>query len=105
EQAHHHVVPDLPAEHDPAAIVSIRGLTKHFDDTVAAENISLDIRRGSIVGIVGPNGAGKTTTLSMVTGMLRPDAGSALIEGHDIWRSPAEAKKHLGIVPDRMRVF
>lgn len=99
------VNPDLPDELDSSALVSIRGLTKHFDDTTAADNVSLDIRKGSIVGIVGPNGAGKTTTLSMVTGMLRPDRGSVLIAGHDIWKNPDEAKPHLGIVPDRMRVF
>ncbi|HRN30455.1 MAG TPA: ABC transporter ATP-binding protein [Terrimesophilobacter sp.] len=100
-----YVLPDLPDDHDPTALVSIRGLTKHFNDTNAANNVSFDIRPGSIVGIVGPNGAGKSTTLSMVTGMLRPDEGSARIVGHDIWKNPDEAKQHLGIVPDRMRVF
>lgn len=100
-----YVITDLPDDVDPTAAVSIRGLTKHFDDTIAAENINLDIRSGTIVGIVGPNGAGKTTTLSMITGMLRPDVGNALIAGNDIWKNPDDAKKHLGIVPDRMRVF
>lgn len=98
-------VPDLPEEHDPDALISIRGLTKSFDGRIAAENVSLDIQPGTIVGIVGPNGAGKTTTLSMVTGMLRPDAGSVRIAGHDIWKEPGLAKTQLGIVPDRMRVF
>lgn len=98
-------VPDLPAEHDPDALLSIRDLTKTFDGHIAVEKVSLDIHPGHIVGIVGPNGAGKTTTLSMATGMLRPDTGSVLIAGHDIWKEPDLAKTQLGIVPDRMRVF
>ena len=105
EAVPHYVVPDLSDDHNPDALVSIRRLTKSFDGHLAAEEVSLDIHPGSIVGIVGPNGAGKTTTLSMVTGMLRPDAGSVLIAGHDIWKEPDPAKKQLGIVPDRMRVF
>ncbi|MBX3093431.1 MAG: ABC transporter ATP-binding protein [Cryobacterium sp.] len=98
-------IADVPDDLDTDAMVSIRGLTKHFDDVIAAENVSFDIRSGTIVGIVGPNGAGKTTTLSMVTGMLRPDAGAVLIAGEDMWQNPEAAKKHLGIVPDRMRAF
>ncbi|GAE78412.1 ABC transporter ATP-binding protein [Cutibacterium acnes JCM 18918] len=48
--------------------------------------------RGSMFGFVGPNGAGKTTTLSMVTGLLRPDAGRVEVLGHDVWADPAAAK-------------
>ncbi len=67
--------------------------------------IDLDVPRGSFFGLVGPNGAGKTTTLSMVTGLLRPDAGQAFVLGRDVWADPVGAKKLLGILPDGLRLF
>ena len=60
---------------------------------------------GSFYGIVGPNGAGKTTTLSMATGLLRPDFGTALVHGVDVWAQPLEAKKLMGVLPDGVRLF
>ena len=65
--------------------LSIRGLRKSFSGTEVVHAFSLDVPRGSFYGIVGPNGAGKTTTLSMATGLLRPDAGTAHVLGHDMW--------------------
>ena len=62
---------------------------KKFGDNTAVDGITLDVRAGSFFGIVGPNGAGKTTTLSMVTGLLRPDAGTVRINGIDAWADPA----------------
>jgi len=60
-----------------AAALSLRGLSKTFGSTVAVDHLDLEVPRGSFFGFVGPNGAGKTTTLSMATGLLRPDAGTA----------------------------
>ena len=60
---------------------------------------------GSFYGIVGPNGAGKTTTLSMITGLLRPDSGSVTVNGIDVWADPTAAKRTIGVLPDRLRVF
>ncbi|WP_245861622.1 ABC transporter ATP-binding protein [Compostimonas suwonensis] len=60
---------------------------------------------GSFYGIVGPNGAGKTTTLSMVTGLLRPDAGSVTVHGIDVWAKPVDAKRSTGVLPDHLRLF
>jgi ABC-2 type transport system ATP-binding protein len=68
-------------------MISIRGLTKAFGGTVAVDALTLDVPPGQILGLLGPNGAGKTTTLKMLTGMLAPDAGQALICGVDIRRS------------------
>jgi ABC-2 type transport system ATP-binding protein len=65
----------------------------------------LTVQAGSFFGFVGPNGAGKTTTLSMVTGLLRPDSGIVKIYGVDVWANPAVAKKSLGVLPDRLRLF
>ena len=84
---------------------SITGLVKRFGENTAVDGISLDVRAGSFFGIVGPNGAGKTTTLSMVTGLLRPDAGAVSIHGIDAWADPRAAKRATGVLPDRLRLF
>jgi ABC-2 type transport system ATP-binding protein len=83
----------------------MRGLGKRFGDLVAVKGVDLDVPRGSFFGLVGPNGAGKTTTLSMVTGLLRPDAGQAFVLGRDVWSDPVAAKRLLGLLPDGLRLF
>src|SRR5829696_3104018 len=59
-------------------------LVKDFGDTRAVDGVDLAVRRGSVYGVLGPNGAGKTTTIRMLATLLRPDAGSARVLGHDI---------------------
>jgi ABC-2 type transport system ATP-binding protein len=98
-----HPVPLQPAE--PVAALSIRGLAKRFGQKIAVDGLSLDVPAGSFFGIVGPNGAGKTTTLSMATGLLRPDFGTAVVHGVDVWARPLEAKRLMGILPDGVRLF
>ena len=94
-----------PHPPDPDAALSLRALTKRFGATTAADGLDLDVPRGSFYGLVGPNGAGKTTTLSMATGLLRPDAGSAHLLGVDVWADPVRAKALVGILPDGLRLF
>ena len=96
-------VPVIPP--DPSAAVSIRGLVKTFGRKVAVDGLALDIPVGSFYGIVGPNGAGKTTTLNMVTGLLRPDAGTAMILGHDVWSDVNRAKRAIGVMPQGDQIF
>nr|WP_241981449.1 ABC transporter ATP-binding protein [Cryobacterium algoritolerans] len=86
-------------------VLSVTGLEKSFGNTVAVSGIDLEVREGSFYGIVGPNGAGKTTTLSMITGLLRPDAGTVQVHGIDVWGSPIAAKRIIGVLPDRLRLF
>jgi len=86
-------------------VLKISGLVKRFDDKTAVAGIDLEIKAGSFFGIVGPNGAGKTTTLSMVTGLLKPDAGSVTVHGADVWANPVVAKRTMGVLPDRLRLF
>jgi ABC-2 type transport system ATP-binding protein len=62
------------------------GLVKSFGETRAVDGVDLAVRRGSVYGVLGPNGAGKTTTIRMLATLLRPDAGSARVLGHDIVR-------------------
>ncbi len=85
--------------------LSLVHLVKVYGQNVAVADLSLDIPAGSFYGIVGPNGAGKTTTLSMATGLLVPDRGTALVHGIDVWTDPTAAKKQLGVMPDGMRIF
>lgn len=94
-----------PAPDARPTVLAVTGLRKRFGDTVAVDDVSLDVREGSFYGIVGPNGAGKTTTLSMVTGLLRPDAGSVVVHGVDAWADPVRAKHVIGVLPDRLRLF
>ncbi|KGJ72428.1 ABC transporter ATP-binding protein [Cryobacterium roopkundense] len=86
-------------------MLSAVGLSKRFGQNIAVSGIDLEVRAGSFYGIVGPNGAGKTTTLSMITGLLRPDGGSVAVNGLDVWRKPREAKRVIGVLPDRLRLF
>jgi len=100
---------DLPTSETPdpgrAPALRLRGLTRRFGLTTAVDRLDLDVPRGSFYGLVGPNGAGKTTTLSMATGLLRPDAGTASVLGVDVWDDPVAAKARIGILPDGLRVF
>jgi ABC-2 type transport system ATP-binding protein len=85
--------------------VVLRGLTKRFGWVVAVRRLDLTVPRGCFFGLVGPNGAGKTTTLAMATGLLRPDAGQAHVEGIDVWREPRQAKQRIGVLPEGLRLF
>ena len=69
--------------------IAVLGLRKSFGAKEAVAGIDLEIAAGSLAGLVGPNGAGKTTSLSMMTGLLRPDAGRVVINGLDVWADPA----------------
>ncbi|GAA2634153.1 ABC transporter ATP-binding protein [Dactylosporangium fulvum] len=92
-------------DREPGSALSLRGLTKRFEDKVAVAGVDLDVPTGSFFGLLGPNGAGKTTSLSMAVGLLRPDAGHAYVLGHDVWSDPVEAKRRLGALPDSARMF
>ena len=85
--------------------VEIQGLRKSFGGTAAVAGLDLVVPAGSFFGLVGPNGAGKTTTLQMVTGLLRPDAGRALIEGVDVWVDPVGARRSIGVLPEDLALF
>jgi putative spermidine/putrescine transport system ATP-binding protein len=71
-----------------SVVVSIRGLTKNFGATKAADSIDLDIRSGEFITLLGPSGSGKTTVLRMIAGFERPDAGTITIDGQDVTDLP-----------------
>lgn len=94
-----------PKQPTQPVVLRASGLVKRYGQTLAVDEVDLEIRQGSIFGVVGPNGAGKTTTLSIVTGLLRPDAGTVTVLDHDVWADPTAAKRDLGVLPDRLRLF
>jgi ABC-2 type transport system ATP-binding protein len=85
--------------------VRVRGLWKRFGAQVAVAGIDLDVPAGRFCGLVGPNGAGKTTALSMITGLLRPDAGTIEVIGRPTWPDPAAVKAEIGVLPEGLRLF
>src|SRR5881275_2098460 len=86
------------------AIVA-HGLRKLYGTHEAVKRVDLLVQPGEIVGFLGPNGAGKTTTLKMLTGLLKPTAGSAAIAGHDIQTDSLAAKAQFGYVPDTPNLY
>src|ERR1700723_2561973 len=77
--------------------IRVEGLTKSFGDVHALRGIDLSVPRGTVLGVLGPNGAGKTTAVRILTTLLPPDGGRALVEGYDVARSPAAVRRTIGL--------
>ncbi|MBA2661412.1 MAG: ABC transporter ATP-binding protein [Bradymonadaceae bacterium] len=86
-------------------MVVLDNLEKKYGKFTAVDKISLEVPYGMVFGVLGPNGAGKTTTLRMITGLLRPTAGSIIIDGHDLAKDDVAAKRLTGFIPDRPYVY
>lgn len=85
--------------------VEISNLQKSFGSKRAVDRLSLAVPTGTFFGLVGPNGAGKSTTLKMSTGLLRPDSGSIVVDGLDVWADTRLIKERIGVVPEDLRLF
>ena len=72
-------------------------LVKHFDDTVAVDDVSFEVPQGTVLGLLGPNGAGKTTTVRMMTTLSRPTSGTARVAGHDVLSEPDAVRRSMGL--------
>ena len=77
--------------------VLVEGLRKSFGDVHALRGIDFDVPRGTVLGVLGPNGAGKTTAVRILTTLLRPDGGRALVEGRDVVRQAAAVRRTIGL--------
>jgi len=80
--------------------IEVNNLTKKFGEIVAVNHISFKVKKGEIFGFLGPNGAGKTTTIRILTGILKPDEGKAIVAGYDILEDPIKVKQRIGVVPE-----
>jgi ABC-2 type transport system ATP-binding protein len=80
-------------------MLEVRALHKRYGDLVAVHEVSFEARPGQMVGLLGPNGAGKTTTVSMIAGLLAPDAGEVRIEGSVVRGETDPVKRRMGLVP------
>jgi len=86
-------------------IIKLRGLSKHYKNKIAVDNLSLEINKGEVFGLLGPNGAGKTTTILMLLGLSEPTSGQALVCGHDSTRNSIGIKKKVGYLPDNLGFY
>src|SRR5471030_2831200 len=82
-----------------SGMLEVRGLHKRYGDLVAVQEVSFTVRPGEAVGLLGPNGAGKTTTVSMIAGLVTPDAGEVRIEGGVVCGETDPLKRKMGLVP------
>jgi ABC-2 type transport system ATP-binding protein len=95
----------LPPTRRDGPIVSIERVSKRYGRVTALSDVSLEVRRGEVLGLLGPNGSGKTTLLRMLTGYLAPTAGRLTVAGFDTEREAMEARRHIGYVPESLPLY
>jgi ABC-2 type transport system ATP-binding protein len=95
-------------EKQMSPIVEAKDLRKQYnppEGVTAVQGVSFAIRQGEIFSLLGPNGAGKSTTISMLSGLLSPTAGDAVIDGHSISKNPQQVKQVIGVVPQEIALY
>ena len=85
--------------------IQVQDLHKDYGDVYAVQGVSFDVYAGEIFSLLGPNGAGKTTTISMISCLLEPTQGDALVMGHSIAREPMAVKAAIGVVPQEIALY
>ena len=86
-------------------MIEVAGLAKAFGAVRAVDGVEFTVADGAITGLLGPNGAGKTTTLRILATLLRPDAGTARVDGFDVERRALEVRGRIGVVPDARGLY
>ena len=86
-------------------MIEVQGLYKSFGKVKAVQNVSFSAANGQITGLLGPNGAGKSTTLRMLYTLLKPDSGSARIDGFDVATAPLDVQAHIGVLSDSQGLY
>ena len=96
---------DSPSTDSGPAAVRITDLRKAFGPLMAVDQLTLEIRRGEVFGLLGPNGSGKTTTIRMLCGLLEPTSGAASVAGYDVTRDPEAVKRHIGYMSQKYGLY
>lgn len=86
-------------------MIQVQGLSKSFGKVKAVQNVSFSAPDGQITGLLGPNGAGKSTTLRMLYTLLKPESGTAQVDGFDIRQNPLEVQKRIGVLADARGLY
>lgn len=86
-------------------MIHVETLSKSYGPLRAVDESSFEVRKGELFGLLGPNGAGKTTTIAMICGLLKPDAGTVILNGLDIQESPIQVRQQMGVVPQEVAVY
>lgn len=87
------------------SVIQIENVGKRYGAVRALDGVTLTVEKGSVTGLLGENGAGKTTLLNILTGYLAPTSGRVLIDGSDVLLNPAQAKRHLGYLPEHPPLY
>ena len=82
--------------------IEVEGISKRFGALLAVDNVSFTVRAGEIFGLLGPNGAGKSTLIRMLTTLVPPTSGTAIVAGHDIIHDPNAVRASIGVIPQNM---
>ncbi|MHA2393944.1 MAG: ABC transporter ATP-binding protein [Promethearchaeota archaeon] len=85
--------------------IVVKNLVKNFEDIVAVNDLSFDVKEGEIFGLLGPNGAGKTTTIKILSGLLNPTSGTAYVGGYDVTKNPRKVKELIGVCPQQAAIY
>ncbi len=86
-------------------MIEVKDLTRYYGEKRAIHNVTFDVQKGEILGLLGPNAAGKTTTMRILTCAMPPTSGEAKVAGFDIWTEPMEIKKRIGYLPENPPLY
>jgi len=82
--------------------VDVRGITKRFGDFTAVDNVSFAVEQGEVFGLLGPNGAGKSTLIRILTTLMKPTSGTAIVDGADVVKDPNKVRHSIGVIPQAL---
>ena len=90
---------------ETSGIISVSGINKKYGTAEALKNISFEVSKGEIFGLIGPDGAGKTTLFRILTSLILADSGTAFVDGLDVIKDYSELRKHIGYMPGRFSLY
>ena len=86
-------------------VLEVKELSKQYTKVLAADKVSFDIEKGEIFALIGPNGAGKTTTIRMISTLLTPTSGDAIVAGHSVIKEPEKVRQNITYLPDEAGAY